>query len=388
MSDRVYNRLNEAQKFIEGKQYKRGLKVLNDLAREKGLSPYERAQLYNYFAYTYFTLGRYTDAINAYENVLGQPDLPAALEQNSLYTLAQLYFVTRNYGKTVDIMHRWLTGVEKPTDDAYVLLGQGYYELKEYRKSLDALHKAYKMAVDRGDKPEENLLLLLRVDYYNLGDYRNMLKVLKRLVAMYPKREYWLTMAGVYSEMKDYRKQLSVLQMLYESGHLQRSDELLNLANLYLLNNVPYYAAQVLDRSMKDGKIEKNVRNLRLLAQAWLQADEYRKSIGPLKEAARLSKGGEMDMRLAQAYLNLDQFKDAVDSLHSALSKGGLRRSDEAKVMLGVAEFQLRNYDAAKKAFEEAKTDKRSRKSAEQWLAYVNHEQARLNQLQESLSSR
>ncbi len=385
MSGRIYGKLNEAQHFIAGKKYGLGLAVLNDLAQEKRLSSYETAQLYNYFAYTYFTLKRYKDAIRAYEKVLEQPNLPVALEQNSLYTLAQLYFLTKSYHQSVDTMHRWLSVVEKPTENAYMLLGQGYYELKEYHKSLDVLHKACKMVTDRGDKPEEGLLLLLRVDYFNISDYPNMLKVLKQLVALYPKYEYWLTLAGTYSEMKEYGKQLSVLQMLYENGYLQRPGDLLNLANLYLLNNVPYGAARVLDKAMKGGKIKKNVHNLSLLSQAWLQADEYRRSIKPLKQAARLSKDGQMDMRLAQAYLNLNRFQEAVQSLHTALNKGGLRRPDEANVMLGMAEVQLSNYDAARKAFKEAKSDKRSRKSAEQWLAYVSNEQARRKQLQESL---
>lgn len=388
MSERVYKQLTEAQKLIEAKKYDQGLAVLNDLSQDKHLTPYETAQLYNYFAYTYFTLERYKDAIAAYEKVLQQPDLPQALEENSMYTLAQLYFVTEDYNKAIQTINRWLSIAQKPSENAYMLLGQGYYQLKKYRDSLDALNKAYKMVTDRGDKPRENLLLLLRVDYFNLDDYQNMLRVLKELVQLYPKYEYWLTIAGTYSEMKDYKKQMSILEMLYEAGHLDSSAELLNLANLYLLNEVPYKAAKVLDKGMKDGKIDKNVRNLRLLSQAWLQADEYKKSISPLIDAARESRDGEMDMRLAQAYLNLDKYKEAVDSLHTALKKGGLKRPDQANVMLGMAEFELNNFDAAKHAFREAKDDKRSRRAAEQWLSYVNNEQSRQKQLEESLRQR
>jgi len=207
MSEKVYNKLTEAQELIEAKDYDAGLAALSDLATEPKLSHYEKAQLYNYFAYTYFTLERYEDAISSYEKVLEQPDLPEALETNSLYTLAQLYFIIENYRKAVDIINRWFALTEKPTENAYMLLGQGYYQLEDYKNSLVPLKKAYGMVTGRGDTPKENLLLLLRVNYFNLNDYENMLNVLKELVVYYPKPEYWLTMAGTYSELKRLDKQ-------------------------------------------------------------------------------------------------------------------------------------------------------------------------------------
>ena len=327
MSEKVYKKLTEAQELIEAKNYEQGLAALSELAQEPKLTHYERAQLYNYFAYTYFTLERYKDAIRSYEKVLEQPDLPEALETNSLYTLAQLYFIIEDYKSAVAIINKWFAVTEKPTENAYMLLGQGYYQLEQYKESLVPLKQAYAMVRERGDKPKENLLLLIRVDYFNLNDYDNMLKVLKELVQLYPKREYWLTMAGTYSELKRLDKQMSILEMLYEGGKLQRGNQQLNLANLYMLHEAPYKAAVLLEKGMKEDKIEENIRNLRLLSQAWLQSQENQKSIPPLQQAARLSKDGELDMRLGQAYINLYMYKEAIGSLRTAFKKGGLKRS-------------------------------------------------------------
>ncbi len=388
MSEKVYKKLTEAQELIEAKNYEEGLAALSDLAQQPKLSNYEKAQLYNYFAYTYFTLERYKDAIASYEKVLAQPDLPEALETNSLYTLAQLYFIIEDYRNAVNIINRWFAVTAKPTENAYMLLGQGYYQLEEYENSLVPLKKAYNMVKERGDVPKENLLLLLRVDYFNLNDYENMLAVLKELVVYYPKSEYWLTMAGTYSELKRLDKQMSILEMLYEAGLLQRGNQQLNLANLYMLHEAPYKAAVLLDKGMKEGKIEENIRNLRLLSQAWLQAQENEKSLPPLIQAAKLSKDGELDMRLAQAYLNLYRYDEAVASLREAFRKGGLKRSDQANIMLGLALFEIQKFDASIKAFTEASKDKRSQKAAQTWLSYVNSEKERKKQLEESLKQR
>ncbi len=388
MSQKVYEKLTAAQELIEAKQYDKGLATLKELEQEKKLTPYEKAQLYNYFAYTYFTLEKYQHAIRSYEKVLAQPDLPEALVANSLYTLAQLYFITEEYKKAVATIEKWFKNTDKPSENAYMLLGQGYYQLEDYKKSLQPLKKAYKMVKDRGDQPKENLLLLMRVDYYNMGDYKNMVNVLKELVVLYPKTEYWLTMAGAYSELKQLDKQMSIMEMLYEHGDLVKGNQQLNLANLYLLHEVPYKAAKVLDKGIKSGVIDKNVRNLRLLSQAWLQAQESENAIEPLKQAANLSKDGDLDIRLAQAYLNLDRYREAVDALEAGLKKGGVKRRDTANVMLGLANFELQRFNASIRAFTEASKDKRSKKTAEQWLAHVKSEKARKQQLEDALKKR
>ena len=388
MSEAVYKKLSKAQETIEAKKYDEGLAMLTDLLHERHLSAYEKAQIYNFFAYTYFTLERYKDAIKAYQNVLAQPDLPEALVMNSTFTLAQLYFIQEDYKKAIELMNKWFTLAPKPTLNAYMILAQAYYQLEDYKNSLEPLKKAYAMVKERGEQPRENLLLLLRVDYYNLGDYPNMLKILHELVTLYPKSEYWMTMGQTYSEMKQQKKQMSIFEMLYEHGDLTSGNQQLNLANLYLLYEVPYKAAKVLDKGIKAGVIKDNVRNLRLLSQAWYQADESAKAIDPMVKAADLSTDGEMDVRLAQAYINLDRYKEAVAALHTGLKKGKLKRPDQAYIMLGMAEFEMKNYNSALNALHEAAKDKRSAKSANQWIKYVESEQDHAKQLEASLKSR
>jgi tetratricopeptide (TPR) repeat protein len=388
MSEPVYRKLTEAQELIEARKYDEGLAILHELEQEEGLNSYEKAQTYNYLAYTYFTQERYRDAIRAYEQVLAQPDLPLGLEQNSLYTLAQLQFIVEDYRKAIDLINRWLELAEKPTENAYMLLGQAYYQLDQYRESLEPLKKAYDMVKARGDQPKENLLLLLRVNYFELDDYQSMLKVLRELVALYPKREYWLTLAGVYSELKEYEKQMSILEMLYEQGLLTGGSEQLNLANLYLLHEVPYKAAKVIQQGIDQGVIERDVRNLRLLSQAWLQAKESEKSLPPLEAAADMSRDGELNLYLGQAYLNLDRYEEAADALQEGIRKGGIKNLGQANVMLGLALFELDKLDAARRALKVEREYEETRDAANQWLSYVENEAKRQEELRASLERR
>ncbi|MBT8055446.1 MAG: hypothetical protein KJO72_00785, partial [Gammaproteobacteria bacterium] len=92
MSQQVYEQLTELQELIEAQDYAQAEVKVRDLRNKKGLSDYERAQIWNITAYSYYLQERYSDAIDAYDQVLAQPDLPAALQQSTLKTKSQLMF--------------------------------------------------------------------------------------------------------------------------------------------------------------------------------------------------------------------------------------------------------------------------------------------------------
>jgi tetratricopeptide (TPR) repeat protein len=232
------------------------------------------------------------------------------------------------------------------------------------------------------------LLLLLQNLYLQLNDYPNMIVILRELVVLYPKAEHWRSLAGAYSELEQYEKQMSILEMLYESGNLPNGRSQMNLANLYLMHEAPYKAANLIDKGVKAGAIEPTIRNLRLLAQSWQQSQETQEALEPLRAAADLAEDGNMHIRLAQALIALDQYQDAAEALRAGIRKGDIDRPDQANIMLGMAEFELRNYEAAKRAFANAARDERSEDAAGDWLKYVESEETREEALERAFQQR
>ena len=275
------------------------------MARKK-LSPYETAQIYNLQGYTNYLKEDYKAAIDSYQNVLKQPELPEALQQSTLKTMAQLYFTIEDYNKALETINRLMAIISEPSADIYMLQGQAYFQMGEYEKALGPIKIAIDMYRDQGKVPKENWLLLLRVCYWELKDFPNMLIVLQELIQEYPKDTYVLTLAGVYSELGDTKKQLALTEALYEKGYISGKQHAVNLANLYLLHGIPYKAATLLEKEMADGNVEENTRNLRLLSQAWYSARNDKKAIPPLVKAAKMGEDSELYIRLAQSYLNLE----------------------------------------------------------------------------------
>jgi tetratricopeptide (TPR) repeat protein len=385
MSQKVYEQLTEVQTFVEDKQYAAadaGIKAL--LAQEK-LSPYEIAQIWNLTAYSYYLQERYEDAIGAYAKVMQQPELPEALMLSTLKTTAQLQFTVEDYSGALKTIEKLMAAVSEPASDVYMLQGQAYFQMGDYKKALGPIKKGVDMYREQGNVPRENWLLLLRVCYYELTDYKNMIVVLEEMVQHYPKDTYLLTLVGAWSELGDTKKQLAIVEVLYEKGFLKTEAHIVNLANLYLLHETPYKAATLLEKEFAAGRVEANDRNLRLLSQAWYTARENEKSIPPLKRAAELAQEGELYVRLAQSYLNLEQWDEAATALQQGLRLGGLSRTDVANIMLGMSLFNQKKFSAARTAFEAASDDQRSRRTAQQWISYVESEIRRQELMKQEL---
>ena len=385
MSQQVFEKLTEIQQRLEANDYAGGQKAINDMLANDKLTPYERAQVNNLGGYGYYLQERYPDAIRAYERVLAEPELPEALQLSTMKTLAQLHFTIEDYPKALETVRRLMALVPEPAADVYMLLGQAHFQMQNYREALEPIKTAIDMFSEQGRIPRENWLLLLRVCYYELGDFPNMIGVLKDLIAYYPKDTYVLTLAGVYSELGDTKKQLALSEVLYEKGFLSNPTHIVNLANLYLLHEAPYKAAVLLEKEMASNRVEKDVRNLRLLSQAWYTSREDSKAIPPLKQAAELSGDGELFVRLAQAQINLEQWDQAATAIQRGIKLGGISREDTAHIMLGMALFNQKKLSLARDAFQKALPDNRSARTAQQWIQYVDSEIKRAELMEQEL---
>jgi tetratricopeptide (TPR) repeat protein len=382
MSQQVYESLVEIQELVELEDFSAAQAKIREMqSGKKKMTPYETAQIWNLSGYTSYLSENYPEAIRAYEQVLAQPELPDALQQSTLKTLAQLHFTVEDYQKALDTVKRLMAVVPEPSADIFMLEGQAYFQLGKYETAVAPIKKAIDMNKAQGNVPRENWLLLLRVCYWELKDFPNMLLVLEELIETYPKDSYVLTLAGVYSELGDTKKQLALTEALYDKGYITGKAHAVNLANLYLLHGIPYKAAKVLEKEMAADAIPEDVRNLRLLSQAWYSAREDRKAIAPLKKAAAMSEDGELYIRLAQSYINLEEWPEAAEAASKALQLGGLKREDTANIMYGMALFNQKQFERARGVFQSAGRDQRSARASEQWIKYVDSEIRRRDSL-------
>lgn len=384
LSNAVYEKLAEAQKLVEEKKFQQAMGILNGMTGGRNApNPYELANIYNLYAFIYYSQENYDKALEYYRRVIAQPDLPEAMATSTKYTIAQLYFVQEKWKEGISMLQDWVKTQKSVNADVYVLFAQGYYQLEQYDNALQNMERAVAMTREAGQKPREQWLVLLRYLYYEKQQFPKALAVLEELVTLYPKRDYWLQLSQLYGEVKQEKKQLAAIDTVYTAGQMDKEQELVTLAYLWLSQEVPYKAARIIEQGLQKKQVQPTVRNLELLANAWRAAQETKKAIPVMEEAAQKSDKGELWATLGNIYLDNEENKKAIDAVQAALRKGGLRRQDNAYLVLGMAHFNLKQYDQARKAFNEAAKDKRSVKYAEQWLDFISKELER----EKSLSS-
>ena len=103
-------------------------------------------------------------------------------------------------------------------------------------------------------------------------------------------------------------------------------------------------------------------------------SQEDAKAIPALEQAARLSTDGELDVRLGNAYLNIDEHRDCANAVRSGLRKGGLKNPDNAYISLGMCLYNLRQYNDAREAFRSAARFDKSRRVSNQWISVIDAE--------------
>ena len=390
LRNNIYEKLAEAQVFAEAKQYIEAEAVLNDMldatSKKSKLNRYELANVYNTYAYLRYAVEDYDGALNYYQKVIDQrPEIPLALEINTLYTVAQLYFLQENWKKGIDTLNTWMSVTDTPSTNAYVLLANGYFQLKDYDKSLSNIQIAIDREEAAGKVPKEQWYNLARFIHFDRDNFRAALDILEILIMYYPKKQYWVQASHLYGEEKDEARQLAMLEATYEQNLLDRSQDIVLLSQLYLQAEVPFPAARAMEKGLADDIVEKESKNYELAGVAWRQAQEVTKSLPMLEAAASKSEKGELYARLGNVYLDVDKNKEAVEALKRGLDRGGVKRPDQARLALGMAYFNLGDFNAARRAFREARKDKRARSYADQWLKYITSEENRLEELAKEL---
>ena len=370
MSESVYRALESIRDQVNETQYQTAhtelTKLLNNNSR---LSPYEKAQAWNLTGYTFYLEDNYPKAVDAYQQVLKQEDLPDALKLSTRRTLAQLWF---SMGKYEDALKqaRSVTADQKTQDTGLsILMAHCLYQLKQHKESANIIQQT----IQTSQKPEESWYQLLRANYQILEDFPAVAKVLEDMVTFFPKKDSMLALSAIYSQMEKPEKQLVLLEGLFETGQLDSEPHLKALATILLQQDLPIKSAKVLSQGLNAGFMEPSLDNLRLLAQAWLQAREDNKALETLKKAVALDNTGQSSLLIAQLHLRSQKWSEAETALKSALTKN-LKDQPTAQLMLGMAQFNQKKYQDALVTLEAASKHKKTRTSAQLWLSYTEAE--------------
>lgn len=383
MRNRVYSQLARAQKLADEGVKIAGFEVLDEVKeRIDSLNSYERAMLWNFYAFMYYGNDDISSAIEHFELVINEDAIPESLYLSTVYSLAQLSMQQQDYPQALSYLQQWqINNTKALTASQHIMFAQIYYQDKQFDKVITEVEQAITLAKQNNTQVKENWLILQRASHYELKQPLQVVKVIEQLVRLYDKPEYWLQLAGMYGEVGQEDKQLAVMEATWQAGHINKESDVMTLAQLYRFHQVPYKAALLLEQAIAKGTVVASEKSLAALAQAYIAAKENEKALPILTKAAEIADTGKFDSQLAQAYLNLERWQEAITSANTALARGGISREGDMYLVIGMAKFNLQAFDGALIAFTQAQKIPHSAKTAKQWFHYVEREQGQHERL-------
>ena len=382
VSKEVYDRIQKAQEEIDADNPQAALRILDGLRTRKGITEYELQNVLNYIGFVHYNLDDIDAAMAAYQEMIAIPSIEPQIKKSTIYTMAQFSTMQENYSQALEYLEEYFVLETNPAPDNYILLAQNLYQVNRYPDMIEPIETAISEAQRRELEVKEDWYVLLNFAYFQQENYAKVRDIQKILLVNWPKKRYWFSLAGAYTELGEDNNLVAAYDAAYTQGMFEKESEYVTMAQLYMQHEVPYKAAKVMQAQMDSGIISKEAKNYRLLSQALTLAAEDEASIPALQEAARLSTDGELNLRLGNAYLNLSQYSECVAAIREGVRKGGIKSPDNAQISLGMCLYNLKEYQESIAAFREAGKTQRSSRIARQWISVIESDLERNRQIQ------
>lgn len=378
LDELTWKQLNAIYEDVGEEKYDEAYEDLLKMVRRAGKNEYLQAVMYQALAQVEWSRKNYDESLEYFETAVGLDTLPDQTHFALMYQIAQLYFMKDRYQDSLDALDLWFCKVpaESVTSHAYVLKASINVQKEDYREAL----KAIETAIGMEDDPKENWYQLKLAAHFELQQFAEAASTLETMITRWPdKKSYWLQLAQIYYQLGQADRSLAVMAMAYRKNLLDKQSDITYLSSLYSNADVPYKAAEVLEKGIRDGIVEPSKSHWTMVAETWYGAEELQKSLVAFREAGKAAEDGDIDLRRGFILVDLEDWQQALDALDEALRKGGLndRRTGEAYLLRGMAQFNLQNLDAASADWGRAARYESTRDAARQWMNHLREERLR-----------
>ena len=377
LDEATWKRLNDVFEDVGEEKYDAAFEKLQKMnARAHG--KYEKAVLAQALAQVEWSRSNYDAALTNFETAVRLDALPDLTHFSLMYQISQLYYMKERYDEALDKLALWMCKVpkEKITPASYYLKAAIYTAKEDWKNVVPAIESAISIS----DQPKENWYQLKLGAHFELEQFPKVAQTLEIMIQHWPdKKNYWIQLSQIYYKLKMEDEALSVLGLAYRRNMLDKQTDIMYLSSLYSNKNVPYKAAEVLQKGMEDGIVEPNKRHWTIVADSWFSAEEMENALAAYEKAGKASDDGEIDLRRAYILVDMERWDEAAIAVTAALDKGGFseRKTGDAYVLQGMSEFNLGNYNKASTAWGRASRYPKAKKSAQQWMNHMREERAR-----------
>jgi hypothetical protein len=355
--------LQAARDLIKQQKYKEALAKLKEVEAVPNRTANENLLLEQMRASAAMQAGDLATASKSTQALISSGKLSAADQGRYAAGLASLYYRDKDYTNAAAWAQKSLAA--NPGDKAmrglmiqsYYLAGDTATAQREALADVQAAEKA-------GQAPPEDRLQLLANLASKGTDKQAYITSLERLVAYYPKKEYWNDLLRRIESKPGFNNRLALdmYRLRRATKTLESGNDVFEMAQLALQERQAAEAKKILEEGFAAGLLGKGndaERQKRLLNLATQRAEEAPKQLAAAEAEAREQKDGDALVRVGMAHSGMGQHDKGIQLIQQGIAllqadkaaKGRAGRVDEANLHLGIAYLRAGQKPKAVQAF-------------------------------------
>jgi hypothetical protein len=370
--------LQAAQKMMQAGRAK---DALNELRKLDGKSPTANEQylIERVRAAAASTAGDYDTAARSFEKLIDSGKLSASERANFSEGLIGIYMRAKEFGKANAAIQRSLKERDDPKLRAYLI--QNYMSMGNTAEATRLL-KADLAAYDKSGRtpPEEPLQMMANLQNKS-GDKAGYVETIEKLAAHYPKSSYWADLLNRIVSKQGFadRLRVDVSRLQLTNNLLKKPSEYMELAQLVLRDGAPAEAVKIVEKGYKAGILGVGAdapRHQRLKDLADKTLADFNKNAAASEAALQKVADNDGLVNLGYGLVQAGQADKGLALMEKAITAGGLKRPDDAKLRLGQAYAAAGQKSKALSALKSVGGKDGTAELARYWIMAINHPMA------------
>lgn len=362
-----YKVLTKTSKLMEADAWNQAREHLQ-ASVSKVSSDYAKALVYYNLGQIFLKQDQYRSAIKHLKKARSYDSLEPAQNLSMLRTIGQLHCSIDQWKACTDHLEQWAKQTQSLTADDHLLFAQAYSQQDRWKKVIPHIETAIR---SKRIAPE-NWYQLLVVSNVQLKRWKSAIAGQRTLIQHYSDSpSHWRQLVSLHLQNGQSRSALSVQRMSVEKGVFTQGKDYRLLAQLYLQNDMPFYAGQTIETAFKKKRLKQTTKNLELLSASWIRAKEDKKAIRTLTRLTEQAPTVRRLKQMAQLKMQLKDWKGAIAAVNQAMPLTNKRQGD-LQLLRGIAQTNLKRYDSAQTAFQMAARDEKLKHTASNWLRYLD----------------
>jgi tetratricopeptide (TPR) repeat protein len=220
-------------------------------------------------------------------------------------------------------------------------LAQAYFLNNDFANAAKASNDAIDATERAGQTPAELLFQLLANCALKQNDKKAYAVSLEKMVAFYPKTDYWLDLLHQIAGRPGFpdRLSLDVYRLQFAVGALTTTSQYMEFAELAIQAGLPAEAKAIVDKGFAAGilgagnEAERHGR-LRDMAKRSVESDQPTLANAEV-EASKAASGNPL-VNAGLNFYGYGQYDKAATLIQQGLAKGDVKNPDDAKLHLGI----------------------------------------------------